>query len=205
MLLQKAADVTTRPRFLRWIFAGAIARGHKFARDDRGVTAVEFAILALPFFTLVFAIIETAMVFFAGQVLDSAVEDASRMIRTGRAQATVGFNISSFRTLMCGYTFNLFGDCSKINISVKKLTNFTATQTSASVQTCTPAPPATPLTCTLTMTEEYSPGVGREVIQVFAYYRWPLLVVLPYFNLKNQPDNYRLIGATRVFRNEPFS
>jgi hypothetical protein len=29
-------------------------------------------------------------------------------------------------------------------------------------------------------------------------------VSLPYFNLKNQPDNYRLLGATRVFRNEPF-
>ena len=34
---------------------------------------------------------------------------------------------------------------------------------------------------------------------------WPLTVVLPYFNLKNQPDNYRLLGATRVFRNEPFT
>ena len=38
------------------------------------------------------------------------------------------------------------------------------------------------------------------MIQVSAYYRWPILVVLPYFNLKNQPDNYRLISAIRVFR-----
>jgi hypothetical protein len=30
-------------------------------------------------------------------------------------------------------------------------------------------------------------------------------VVLPYFNLKNQPDNYRLISAVRVFRNEPYT
>jgi hypothetical protein len=30
------------------------------------------------------------------------------------------------------------------------------------------------------------------------------MIVMPYFNLKNQPDNYRLISAIRVFRNEPF-
>ena len=55
------------------------------------------------------------------------------------------------------------------------------------------------------MTEAYTPGVGRNIIQVSAYYRWPLLVVLPYLNLKNQSDNYRLMSAIRVFRNEPFS
>ena len=52
--------------------------------------------------------------------------------------------------------------------------------------------------------QSYAAGVRREVIQVQAFYRWPLLVILPYFNLRNQPDNYRLISAMRVFRNEPF-
>ena len=59
-------------------------------------------------------------------------------------------------------------------------------------------------TCELTLVEDWDPGGKRAVVQVFAYYRWPLLINLPYFNLKNQPDNYRLIGSTRVFRNEPF-
>lgn len=182
---------------LRRLFAPAITRGVDFSRDDRGVTAIEFAILGLPFFTIIFAIIETTMVFFAGQVLDSAVEDASRMIRTGRAQAA-SYQMAEFRTLMCGYTFNLF-DCSKIKIKVNVISNFTATTPPGSVQTCTTT------TCTWTLAEGYSAGTGREVVQVFAYYRWPLLVTLPYFNLKNQPDNYRLMAATRVFRNEPFS
>ena len=48
------------------------------------------------------------------------------------------------------------------------------------------------------------PGSGGSVVQVTAYYRWPLVIVLPYFNLANQPDNARLLAATRVFRNEPF-
>jgi Flp pilus assembly protein TadG len=188
-----------RPTLLRRLLSPAISRGRNFARDERGVTVIEFAILALPFFTIIFAILETAMVFFAGQVLDSAVEDASRMIKTGRAQAA-GYNMSNFRTLMCGYTFGLFGDCSSVKINVEKITNFSsATTTGSTVQTCTTT------VCTWTVAENFNAGVGRDVIQVFAYYRWPLTVVLPYFNFKNQPDNYRLIGATRVFRNEPFT
>jgi Flp pilus assembly protein TadG len=165
------------------------------------VTVIEFAILALPFFTIIFAILETAMVFFAGQVLDSAVEDASRMIKTGRAQAA-GYTMTEFRSLMCGYTFGLFGtSCAEVRIKVGKLPDFTSTTTSNTVQTCDYV---TTKTCTWSMAQDYDAGAKRDVIQVFAYYRWPLLINLPYFNLKNQPDNYRLIGATRVFRNEPF-
>lgn len=180
---------------LRRLLAPAISRAGGFARDERGVTVIEFALLALPFFTLIFAIIETAMVFFASQVLDSAVEDASRMVRTGRAQ-TASYTMTEFRSYLCDYTFNLF-DCSKIQLLVKVLPDFTSAS-SSSVQSCTTT------TCTWTLTENYSPGGRRQVVQVSAYYRWPLTVVLPYFNLKNQPDNYRMISAMRVFRNEPF-
>ncbi len=185
------------PKLLRRLMGRAISRGHAFARDDRGVTVIEFAILALPFFTIIFAILETAMVFFAGQVLDSAVEDASRMIRTGRAQG-LDYQLEDFRELMCGYTFKLF-DCDEIKIKVAKIDKFTSTQTTGSIQTCTETE------CEWAEdVEDYTPGGARDVVQVFAYYRWPLVIQLPYFNLKNQPDNYRLLGATRVFRNEPF-
>jgi Flp pilus assembly protein TadG len=183
-------------KLLRRLMAPAISRGRAFSRDERGVTAVEFAILALPFFTMVFAILETAMVFFATQVLDSAVEDASRMVKTGRAQSS-GYDLAAFRTLMCGYTFNLF-DCSAIKLQIKPIANFTSTTTSLPPVTCSP-------TCELTVPEEFTPGSGRQVIQVTAYYRWPLIVTLPYFNIRNQSDNYRLLMATRVFRNEPFT
>jgi Flp pilus assembly protein TadG len=187
-----------RFRFLtRRLLAPLIARGRSFVRDERGVTAIEFGILALPFFTLIFAIIETAMMFFASQVLDSALEDASRMIRTGRAQAA-NYTLTDFRNYMCGYTFGLF-NCANIEIQVNTIAGFANVNTTPTAQTCNVT------TCTWTLAETFTPGVGRQVVQVSAYYRWPLLVVLPYFNLKNQPDNYRLLSAIRVFRNEPFS
>lgn len=188
--------MSRKPSLLRRLFAPVISRGRSFSRDERGVTAIEFGILALPFFTIIFAILETAMVFFAGQVLDSAVEDASRMIKTGRAQAAE-YQMSDFRTLMCGYTFSLF-DCSKIRIKIQKISSFSAAELNPTIQTCNQTE------CTWAMSETYNAGKGREVVQVLAYYRWPLLLNFPYFNMRNQPDNYRLLGATRAFRNEPF-
>ena len=48
--------------------------------------AVEFAIIAPVFFFLMFVIAETAMVFIAEQVMDNAVFETARLIRTGQVQ-----------------------------------------------------------------------------------------------------------------------
>lgn len=193
--------MTQRPTFLRRLISPVISRGHAFARDERGVTAIEFGILALPFFTLIFAILETTMAFLGGQVLDGAVEDASRLIKTGQAQS---YDLDDFRTLLCGYTFGLF-DCSKVLIKVEVIDNFSSTTTGTLPTTiCEEDEDGNQTDCELDVDEEFVPGARREVVQVTAYYRWPLVVNLPYFNFSNQPDSSRLLSATRVFRNEPF-
>ena len=190
--------MTFRQRILKSMFAPAIARARGFGGDERGVTAIEFGILAIPFFVMIYAILETAMLFFASQVLDSAVEDASRRVRTGQAQAS-SWTINEFRTELCGYTFNLFGDCSSIQLKVSVIASFSSASTVPTVQNCTVT------SCTWDPNfQSYNAGVRRDIIEVQAFYRWPLQVILPYFNLRNQPDNYRLISAMRVFRNEPF-
>ena len=186
---------------LRRLLGPAIAQGRRFARDERGVTAVEFGILAIPFFTIILATMQTALVYFAAQVLDSALEDATRLVRTGQAQAA-GYDGNQLRSYMCDYTFNLF-DCSKIKLDVTVINNFSSI-TSPPVETCTTDPITHLTSCTLNDPPPYDAGTKQQIVQVRAYYRYPLVIVLPYFNLKNQPDNYRLIGALRVFRNEPF-
>ncbi len=181
---------------LRRLLVSAGRQAQAFGRDERGVTAIEFGVLALPFFTLIFAILQTAIMFMATQVLDSALEDASRKVRTGEA---AGYSLTDFRTLLCGYTFNLL-DCSQIQLKSQVITDF-ANVVYTAPQTCNTT------TCTWTANwQAFDPGATtcRSIVQVSAYYRYPLIVVLPYFNLKNQPDNYRLLGSIRVFRNEPY-
>ena len=56
------------------------------------------AIVATPFLAVLFAIMETAMVFFAGQTLETAVADSSRLILTGQAQ-TQALNQAAFKEL----------------------------------------------------------------------------------------------------------
>src|SRR3954454_11012029 len=81
----------------------------RFRRNRRGSAAVEFALVAPVFFALLFAIIETAIVFFAGQVLETVTQDSARMIMTGQAQ-TGGYSQSQFKDYVCG-RINVPFDC----------------------------------------------------------------------------------------------
>ena len=70
-----------QPRRLR-----ASRRSRRWRRDERGSAAVEFAVIAPIFFFLMFVIAETALVFIAEQVMDNAVFETARLIRTGQVQ-----------------------------------------------------------------------------------------------------------------------
>ena len=71
-----------------------------FVRQQDGAAAVEFGLVAAPFLALIFAIMETAIVFFAGQTLETAVADSARLIMTGQAQ-TQGFDQAAFKNAVC--------------------------------------------------------------------------------------------------------
>lgn len=176
----------------------AIRKGRGFAHNEDGVTVVEFAILALPFFTIILAILETALVFFAGQILDSGVQDASRLVRTGQAQ-TANWGADDFRGALCGRLYGMF-DCNLLRIRTSVVGNFS----SATVVTPVQVGEDCDDECEWTLEEDYSPGEASQVVLVQAWYKWPTIVNLPGFNLQNQPDGTRLLGAVRVFRNEPF-
>src|SRR3954447_13440344 len=97
---------TARLRRAKFLRAKTVRR---FAKGEEGVAAVEFGIVAAPFLALLFAIMETALVFFAGQVLETAVADSARMIMTGQAQAQK-FDAPAFKNSVCSKIGGLF-DC----------------------------------------------------------------------------------------------
>lgn len=177
--------------------------GGAFGRNERASTAIEFGLLALPFFAIIGAIIETSMVFLAGQVLDSALQDASRLVRTGEAQAA-GYTSTSFRTAVCNGLYRLF-DCSKLKIKVTTLASFSNTSSTVTTPIKTNCNPATDFTQCWNVVESYSPGQGSSIELVEVYYKWDVMINFGGFNLQNQPDGSRLLAAIRVFRNEPFS
>jgi Flp pilus assembly protein TadG len=77
--------------------------------DDRGTTAIEFAMVAAPFFLFAFAIMGIGLQFFTINALEHGVEAAARQIRTGQMQGgksdgdggTVPNTIQDFKNLVC--------------------------------------------------------------------------------------------------------
>ena len=81
----------------------------RLRRDEEGVTAIEFGIIAAPFLLLIVALLETALVHMTTLDLENAVRDASRQIRTGQAQVA-NLTATQFKDLLCDNTV-LISDC----------------------------------------------------------------------------------------------
>jgi Flp pilus assembly protein TadG len=165
----------------------------RFVRQQDGVAAGEFAMGAVPFLALTFAILETALVFFAGQTLETAVTDAGRLIMTGQAQ-TQGWSKDDFKNAVCNHIYGLFDCANGIYVDVKTYTSFAA---------ISQTPPVTNGQFDTTNLN-YSPGNVGDIEVVTLYYQWPIYVSLLGNNLSTLNGNNRLLIATAVFRNEPY-
>jgi len=164
----------------------------RFARQQEGAAAVEFALVALPFLALTFAILETALVFFAGQTLEAAAADSARLIMTGQAQ-NAGYDEATFKTAVCDRIAGLFDCKTGVYVNVKKYSSFSAISTASPIKDGKLD----------TSVMGYQPGEPGDIVVVSLYYEWPIYVSLLGNNLTNLGNN-RLLVATSAFRNEPY-
>jgi Flp pilus assembly protein TadG len=169
----------------------------RFAKGEDGVAAVEFGMVAAPFLALMFAIMETSLVFFAGQTLETAVADSARLIMTGQAQA-LGLTQATFKTEVCNRIAGLFDCAGGMQIDVKAY----PTGGFADVSTAKPINAADKTLQTNTF--GYQPGTACNIVVVRLMYQWPVYMSLLGFNLADLAGNKRLLMATAAFRNEPF-
>jgi Flp pilus assembly protein TadG len=183
---------------LRAKFAAAAKRAAgvrialRFVRQQDGAAAVEFGLVAAPFLALMFAIIETALVFFAGQALETAAADSARLIMTGQAQ-NAGYDQTKFKEAVCGKIYGLFNCNGGLFVDVKNYPTF------ASI------PAGKPITDgVMDTTTGYSPGNPGDIVVVKLMYQWPVFVPLLGLNLSDMSNGKRLLMSTVAFRNEPY-
>ncbi len=167
----------------------------RFVGDRRGVAAVEFALIALPFFMLTFGLIEIVLVFILSTTLDYGVQEAARRVRTGELQATSA-NMSAFKTAVCGELFALMDCDTKLSLDVRKLDNFAASGGVASAIGSDGQVKKGGF--------GFDPGSANEIVMVRAFYEWDLVTPIISAPLANLSGNRRLIVSTATFRNEPF-
>lgn len=183
----------------------------RFLRRKDGATAIEFAILCLPFFLVLFAAIETFVAFSGEQLLTAATDSIARRIRTGE----ITFNQdkpsdvkteAAFRKLFCD-EIAIMLPCSqteletptKLYLDVRSFDKFSD------------IPPALPLVGgdLDTTAFRFAPGGKKSINIVRAYYRWEILtdLVRPYITNIRPASGARptyLMVATAVVQNEDY-
>jgi Flp pilus assembly protein TadG len=176
----------------------------RFRRNQRGSAAVEFAFIAPLFFALLFAVMETALMFFASQVLETGTHDSARLMYTNQAQ-NAGMTQAQFEADVCNRVKVLFS--------------------------CNGAPGTKTLTIVV---KAYAPGVAipsadltmpivggvfkgksayavpnpGDTVLIRTFYQWPLFVTGLGYNIANLfgsggANSERLLAASAAFRVEP--
>jgi Flp pilus assembly protein TadG len=171
----------------------------RFRRNRRASAAVEFALVAPVFFALLFAIIETGIIFFASQVLETATQDSARMILTGQAQAAAYPTVSDFKTnVVCPriVVAGLFDCANGISVDVRSYGNSFANVTLNS---------QIDGSNNFINNMQYNPGNPGDIVVVRLFYQWPLFVTGLGYNISNLAGSKRLLVATAAFRNEPYN
>jgi Flp pilus assembly protein TadG len=192
---QRLARSAGRLRSCKFWSCRPFARG-PFARCDNGTAAVEFAIVAAPFFGILVALLQTSMVFLAQRVLDETADQVSRYIMTGQAQSA-SMTQSQFATYVCQNTFALFS-CSNYMINVQNYSSFSAANTTT---------PTLTFDAQGAVTNQWSwaPGTSGDIVVVQIMYQWPVMLGPLGFDLANLSNGNRLLVSTIAFKNEPYS
>jgi Flp pilus assembly protein TadG len=172
----------------------ACIAARRLLREQSGAAAVEFAMVAAPFLALVFAILETAIVFFAGQTLESAAADSARLIMTGQAQ-NQSFDQAKFKQAVCARIKALFDCNGGLYVDVKNYPSF------ASINVAKPIDGSGNFQ---TAGFGYQPGGPGDIVVVRLMYQWPVYVSLLGLNLSDTSGSKRLLMSTVAFRNEPY-
>ncbi len=189
------------------------ARAHRlaarFGLDRRGASAVEFALIAVPFLMLLFGVLELAFIFMMNVSLSNITVSMARKIRLGGVQApgvTVGattgtqMDLNDFKTAVCSQIYLVANaTCmSALQVDVRTLTSFSAGG---------PASPVSGSTFNSSNFCYYSGGSG-SIVEMRVYYLWaplnPLLNVLASITTATGAGsgNWVLLSSTQVFKNE---
>ena len=174
----------------------------KFRRSQSGATAVEFALVALPFFYVLGCICETGLMLFTEYVIQNSVQEAARMVRTGQVTSGDGTLLMSsddFKNKICEQV-SIIVDCNGyVSVYVNSASDFANLTTDmADPLNVGKKPDGSPYVVVFT------PGGELQAATVIATYDWNFAFPFMEFLGNISSGGERRLYGLAIFRNEPF-
>ncbi len=172
---------------------GSLRRGW---RDQKGTAAVEFALLAMPFFFMVMGAIEMALSIASGVDHEGAAASAGRLVRTGQAQLSSNPQ-QAFEDALCD-NIGMMIDCGDVQYEVINM----GANTFASAEAYAPVFDSDGNL----VTSGFSTGNSNDIVLIRAVYRHDFITpVLGSMVSGSLKKNYITHMATVVMKAEPYT
>jgi Flp pilus assembly protein TadG len=158
-----------------------------FRRDERGATAIEFALVAPLLFFALLSLVEIGMLGMMVTSLDNSVIEVSRRIRTGRDDGPT--SMTTFKNQVCANMGGSTSACiSRLRISVQKYSTFGNANTAV-----TAAP-----------NDTFDKGGPDDIVLVKADYTWPLMSPFIATAYQHAGPMSVVLSSRLAFKNEPY-
>lgn len=164
---------------------------NRWKREQDGVAAMEFAFLGIPFFMFIIGIIEVALMMANASIMEGAVYDAARQIRTGQVQQD-GDPEAAFRAAICDHAIIM--DCDGFEYYVTTLNNFSDADENlpefdeeGSMED-----------------QDFSAGGSGDVVLIRVSYLYEFMTPWIGEIFTDYPNNTRLMMSTVVLQTEPY-
>lgn len=168
----------------------------RLAADTRGAAAIEFALVAAPFIALLVIILQTAVLYFAQQGLETVAEQSVRSIVTGQAQSG-GLSQTAYRNQVCA-ALPPFMTCSRLMIDVRTAADFSSMDTAKPTITYDN-------NGNVNNSFSYSTGGAGSIVMVRLMYRWPVIRGPLGAGFTRDVNGEHILVATEVAKNEPYA
>jgi TadE-like protein len=190
----------------------------RLAREEDGVTAIEFGMVGVPFFMMLFGIIGVGLYFFSVFNLENAVETASRPFRTGESRTLypqtnnlqIVVSKTKFADAICQNLAPFFDCTNKLRVQVVNITELQKTNAAAIplVGKCLgkadPAILTTPDILIPAAQTKFDAAKQSDTMVVTACYEMDLLKLIPFIKLGNMDNGAMMLQASTAFKNEPY-
>jgi Flp pilus assembly protein TadG len=162
----------------------------RFVREERAVSAVEFAAAAPIIIAIILCTLQVGVIFVAKAYLETGAEQAARDVLDNKAAT---FTQAQFNTDVCNQLSALF-NCGSLIIQLSSLP-----ETATSVNSYLPQFNADG---SLQNPVSYSAGTGGEIMLLTVMYEWPVYGGILGLNWGSFSNGTMLMTSTQIFKVE---